>query len=585
MSNKNKENENIQEKEAPAINSVFDDLDDLDDAKRVKALSPSMLVFKRFCRNKIAIVGIVIITFMFIFSFIGGMLYPYAETQVFYKTDKVDKEYAGMTYNRDYRVIMQDGSTFPAMSKSKLILAISRKDEQFEVDGNEYSLIKIGENLYDLYGTKKLVDATVIKNIVTYNSKDESVTDEMLELFEEALENDETSFEYDENTYRVFASGRSASFGTVAKIGYTTLNGFKYYEDFDGNYDFMYAAEVAAASGKDSFTANGKSYSLKNEKGVDFIAENGKDIGIITTFMVQPTISGDVIDIDHMLALKEAVDNDLTSIVYGEGDDKATYKIKRKDLTYIVRTEKETNLIDVYSFPSLKHWLGTDSNGMDVLARLMYGGRISLTIGFIVIFLETFIGVILGGIAGFFGKWVDGVIMRIIDIMYCIPTLPIYLILGSIMDTLKIDPKMRIFYMMFVLGIMGWPGIARMVRGQILSLREQEFMIAAEATGISVSRRIFRHLVPNVIPLLIVSATMGLGDAILMESTLSFLGLGVKHPYASWGNIINAVSNVYVMTNFTFVWVPAGILILLTVLGFNFAGDGLRDAFDPRMKR
>ena len=124
-----------------------------------------------------------------------------------------------------------------------------------------------------------------------------------------------------------------------------------------------------------------------------------------------------------------------------------------------------------------------------------------------------------------------------------------------------------------------------MVRGQILSLREQEFMVAAEATGLSVSRRIFRHLVPNVIPQLIVICTMGLGGIILTESTMSFLGLGVKFPYASWGNIIQSVSNVYVMTNYWFVWIPAGFMILITVLGFNFVGDGLRDAFDPKMKR
>jgi peptide/nickel transport system permease protein len=139
--------------------------------------------------------------------------------------------------------------------------------------------------------------------------------------------------------------------------------------------------------------------------------------------------------------------------------------------------------------------------------------------------------------------------------------------------------------MMLVLGLLGWPGVARMVRGQILSLREQEFMTATEATGVSISRRIFKHLVPNVIPQLIVISTMGLGGIILTESTLSFLGLGVKFPFASWGNIISAVSTVHVMTNYWFVWIPAGMCILFTVLAFNFIGDGLRDAFDPKMKR
>jgi len=138
---------------------------------------------------------------------------------------------------------------------------------------------------------------------------------------------------------------------------------------------------------------------------------------------------------------------------------------------------------------------------------------------------------------------------------------------------------------MMVLGLLGWTGIARIVRGQILTLREQDFMIATEATGLSIKRRIFRHLVPNVMPLLIVQATAGLGSIIIIEATLGFLGLGVKYPLASWGSIINVASEAFVMTNYWFMWIPAGLLILLTVLGFNFVGDGLRDAYDPKMKR
>ena len=150
---------------------------------------------------------------------------------------------------------------------------------------------------------------------------------------------------------------------------------------------------------------------------------------------------------------------------------------------------------------------------------------------------------------------------------------------------MRLDPQIRMLYLMLILGILGWPGTARMVRGQILSLREQEFMTATEACGISVSRRIFHHLIPNVIPQLIVISTMSLGSTIITESTLSFLGLGVKFPFASWGNIINDVSNSYVLTTYWFIWIPAGVCLMLTVLAFNFVGDGLRDAFDPKMKR
>ena len=239
----------------------------------------------------------------------------------------------------------------------------------------------------------------------------------------------------------------------------------------------------------------------------------------------------------------------------------------------------------MYSTPSVSHPMGTDGNGMDLLARLMYGGRISLLIGFVVVFIELIIGVIVGGVAGYFGGWVDTLLMRVVDIVYCIPAMPLYLILGSVMDHYEVSSTTRIYLLCVIMAVIGWVGIARIVRGQILSLREQEFMIAAEATGISVRRRIFKHLVPNVIPQLIVFATMGLGDIILVEASLSFLGLGVKYPAATWGSIINAVNDSYVMTNYLFVWVPAGLMILLTVLAFNFVGDGLRDAFDPKMKR
>jgi peptide/nickel transport system permease protein len=215
----------------------------------------------------------------------------------------------------------------------------------------------------------------------------------------------------------------------------------------------------------------------------------------------------------------------------------------------------------------------------------MYGGRVSLLIGFIVEIIAAVIGVSLGGISGYFGGKIDNLIMRIVDVFYCIPSMPIIIILGSVMDKTHVSPTMRMIYLMLILGFLGWPGMARLVRGQVLLFREQEFMIATEATGLSVRRRIFKHLVPNVIPQLIVSMTMGLGGTIITEATLSYLGLGVKFPFASWGNIISDVQSTYVLTTYWFVWIPAGILLLLTVVAFNLVGDGLRDAFDPRMKR
>jgi peptide/nickel transport system permease protein len=251
--------------------------------------------------------------------------------------------------------------------------------------------------------------------------------------------------------------------------------------------------------------------------------------------------------------------------------------------------DRSRTIINFKAPPSAQHWLGTDTSGFDVFTRLMYGGRISLIISFIVIFMETAIGVVLGGIAGYFGKWIDQTIMRVVDIFACLPGLPILLVLSATITSIDTIPaEHRIYYLMGFLTLMGWTGAARIVRGQILMLREQEYMIAATTTGIRTSKKIFKHLIPNTMPQLIVGMTLGLGGIILYESTLSFLGLGVPFPRAAWGSMIALADpsrGQEILANYPNMWVPAGILIIVAVLGFSFIGDGLRDAFDPRMKR
>ena len=257
------------------------------------------------------------------------------------------------------------------------------------------------------------------------------------------------------------------------------------------------------------------------------------------------------------------------------------------------KTEKENALAPLSS----EHPLGTDETGYDVLTRLMYGGRISLIIGFISVFIITVIGVIMGGIAGYFGGVIDNLIMRICDILMCIPGFPIMLVFGTVltafgeMDNPSVvqefmgDPKYRIYFLMAFLTLFSWPGIARLVRGQILSLREQEYMVAAEAMGYSTGRKIFKHLIPNIMPQLIVSMTLSLGSMILYEASLSFLNMGVQPPYAAWGTMINAASDLNILENYINIWAPPGICIVIAVLGFNFVGDGLRDALDPKARR
>ena len=244
-----------------------------------------------------------------------------------------------------------------------------------------------------------------------------------------------------------------------------------------------------------------------------------------------------------------------------------------------------TEMVNSLARPSLDHPLGTDKNGYDVLARIMSGGKISLTISFLAVFVVTFFGVIFGGIAGFFGGVVDNVIMRICDILMCLPGFPILLIVGTLIDAMGIPLQYRIYFLMGFLTVISWSGTARLVRGQILSLREQEYMVAAEAMGYSVPRKIFKHLVPNVMPQLIVSMTLSLGSMILYEASLSYLGLGAPEKYAAWGTMINSANDINILQNYFNVWGPPGFCIIIAVLAFNFVGDGLRDALDPKMRR
>ena len=562
----------------------------LDDEQRVKVLSPGMLVAKRFFRNKLAVAGLVILVTMFVFSFIGGMVSPYGESQVFRKTDHVWKDYAGATYNKAYIFETADGSEFPAAGQQKFILATNKGDATFEADGVTYGLENKGEEYWAIYSAEPVATVLTLKGKSTYKpAGDAEVTDDIKEGYEEAVSNDEDTFEVDGITYSIEKSGRENLITISGEVAFATKKVFSAAtSDAQLGFEFQQLALDALENGESSFECDGVKYEMSTLEGetATEITKDGEVYATVSGLLVSPQANGVFLSLSFKEAVEQAItEKASTFTALNENGEEETYQLQTKNTQYVVRNQKETTVNDTYAAPSKKHLVGTDGNGMDMLTRLMYGGRISLMIGFVVIIIEGIIGILIGGISGYFGGWVDTILMRVVDVVICIPAMPLYIIIGSVMDYYKIDPRIRIYALCAILGIVGWPSIARMVRGQILSLREQEFMVATEATGVRVSRRIFRHLIPNVIPQLIVIATMGLEDVILMEATLSFLGIGVKFPYASWGNIVNAVNDVYVLTNFWFVWIPAGFLILLTVLGFNFVGDGLRDAFDPKMKR
>ena len=235
----------------------------------------------------------------------------------------------------------------------------------------------------------------------------------------------------------------------------------------------------------------------------------------------------------------------------------------------------QTDLRNLRSAPSASHLLGTDDLGRDIFARLLYGGRISIAVGVASMLLQMAIGVTLGAVAGYFGGAVDKVVMRIVDIIMCFPFFVIAVALAAVIGG-------SIWNLILIIGMLMWPGIARIVRAEVLTIRENEYVAAAKALGLSPVQIIVQEVLPNVVSSVLVASTLAVANGILMESTLSFLGLGVRPPAPSWGNMLVVAQNMAVLKNQWWMWIPAGAAVVLMVLSINFLGDGLRDALDAR---
>lgn len=575
------------EPDAVELNSNDDEMR-LDDARRVKILSPGMLVFKRFIRNKLAVVGLVILIFMFLFSFVGPLFSPYGQAQFFTSLGSMVKNYAGAIYNEELRYTVVEGESFAGSARAQFLLSAGKNKDTFSVGDEVYMYEQVNDATYRIMHLFPIAEQLFGK---LNPLGDMPIDDKFAEAFDAALESGDPHYEFEGEIYHITQKGKFYQVSFEQNVAVASLNIYDAYNQKDvpvvHNADFMLAVERAIAEDDTKITFGEQVYTIGDDEGqVTVLDSAGEPFAEVSDIIVNPLDQNEFLSVDFKSAIRDGIIDRQEKVVYIDETGKSVeYRIDRINQNYYIKRETPTSLISQYERPSKTHLLGLDNNGMDVMTRLMYGGRVSLLVGFVVVIIEVVLGVIIGGISGYFGGAVDTALMRFVDLFNSIPFYPIVIIFGSVMDTLQVDPMGRIFLLMAILGALGWTGVARVVRGQILSLREQDFMVATEATGIRTSRRIFRHLVPNVMPLLIVQATAGLGGIIISEATLGFLGLGVKYPLASWGSIINVSSDAYVMTNFWFMWIPAGTLILLTVLGFNFVGDGLRDAFDPKMKR
>lgn len=251
---------------------------------------------------------------------------------------------------------------------------------------------------------------------------------------------------------------------------------------------------------------------------------------------------------------------------------------------------KQTYLVDengklIESYGAKGYLFGTDKQGRDTFTRLVHGGKMTMTIGAVAVIISTVIAVIVGCLAGYFGGWVDMLLMRVTEICASIPFLPFAMLLSYIIATKNVSETMRIFIIMVILGVLSWTGLARMIRAQVLAEREKEFVIAAQSMGVKEHRIAFRHILPNVISTILVSVTLDFAGCLLTESSLSYLGFGVQEPRSTWGNMLNGANNSVVIKNYWWQWVFPSIFLAIATISINIIGDTLRDVFDPKSSR
>ena len=373
----------------------------LNDDRRVKVLSPGAMVAKRFIRNRIAVVGLAILIAMFIFSFIGGLITPYKEDQLFYKTIYLKKEYAAAIQSTDFRYKSADGQDFSSMMQAKFILAEKKAKTNgsatFTLKDNEYTVRYEGENLYSVYLGETII-GIAHKDIFNVNNAENALSFQTLFAGLKAYTNGESTF-----------LGGPA----VSTLYHIDEHGVVFF----GETEFGFISDYVVTSyHPDVFLT--KAF---KEFAIETMESNPSATELTVTF----------------------TDEDGTEFEY-------LFEKNPNNGKWSIKQDTPSRVYDTYASPSWEHWLGTDGNGMDMLTRLMYGGRVSLMIGFIVEIISTTIGVIMGGISGYFGGWVDNLIMRIVDVFYCIPSLPILIILGVAMDNLGVKPQVRMIYLMLI---------------------------------------------------------------------------------------------------------------------------------------
>ena len=610
-----------------------------------KLESPSVMAVKSFFRRKLAVIALVVLISMFLFVFIGPSIWPmdvnYTDTlqknlAPNYTFLSVPKELAGniktingfgsytVGVSQDHNFYIwgnmkdtlsdldltkqpeeiRDGNVFTAAAGSNHVIAVTMDGKVVGWGSNrngQYGEVAEGETQYvqmpDFMLGGKTIDPEKVEQLVCGYQV--------------------TGMVYDGGLY---VWGNTSGMGNIKELAGKYTEGVKDIA-ISNYYAIVLMEDGSIKTGGATFSINGQkaSSNLRDEKGANLIYKDlgkemrnhkGVDIAATQNCFAILTDSGEVIvfgaakygerDIpsfdgkkivkieggtNHFVALAE----DGTVYAWGLGDsgqlgadgETAGHIFTGAKATYLA--DENGELSGKYGFKG--YLMGTDSMGRDVFTRIVHGGKMTMTIGAVAVIVSTIIAIIIGCLAGYFGGWVDMLLMRVTEIFSAIPFLPFAMLLSYVIQTMPISETTRIFIIMVMLGLLSWTGLARMIRAQVLAEREKEFVLAAKSMGIRERAIAFKHILPNVISIILVNVTLDFASCLLTESSLSYLGFGVQQPRPTWGNMLNGANNSLVIQNYWWQWVFPALFLAIATISINIIGDALRDILDPKSDR
>ena len=602
-----------------------------------KIESPSVMAVKAFFRKPLAVIALVVLISLFLFVFIGPKIVPMDVTYTDPLQANLAPNFTFMKVPGDLENNVRSISGFSSFTvgvsnDNEIFLWGNTKNVLTGADYTKFPAEITGDNVaFASAGSDHLIAITTEGKVVGWGNGNngqygvvKNENDPYLQMPDELLNgtidvsqvrqlicgyqctalvmNDGTMYCWGNLNSQLNLKEMSKKFTEgIQKVAFSNYNALMLKEDgtVSGGQTLSFNM-LSAYSTSEGTIKNLRSF-IKDKKAVDVAATNNcfaivMDDGSIIAFGAAEYGEKDVpaapagekyVSVQGGTRHFVATTDKGTVVAWGHDDNGQVSEINGKEAAKVFVGAKQTYLVDeeddVTDRAGFKGYLmGTDNRGRDVFTRIIHGGKMTMTIGAVAVIVSTIIAIIVGCISGYFGGWVDMLLMRITEICSAIPFLPFAMMLSFVIRTMPIGETMRIFIIMVMLGLLSWTGLARMIRAQVLAEREKEFVIAAQSMGVKESRIAFKHILPNIISVILVSVTLDFAGCLLTESSLSYLGFGVQQPQPTWGNMLDGANNSIVIQNYWWQWVFPAIFLGIATISINMIGDALRDVLDPK---